>query len=141
VIIPNSELVSSAVVNWTLKDKYGRVDLRVGVDYASDLPRVRDVLLGCALAHPRVLKAPAPTVVFRDFGPSSLDFELRCFVSDVDYYLTTASDLRFAIAEAFAQNGISIPFNQQVVHIPQLEALRTMLEQRGEGAGEAALSQ
>jgi small-conductance mechanosensitive channel len=138
VIIPNSELVSSAMVNWTLKDKYGRVDLKVGVEYGSNLPQVRDVLLACADAHPLVLKAPAPSVVFRDFGPSSLDFELRCFVSDVDYYLSTASDLRFAIIEAFAKHGINIPYNQQVVHIPQLDALRTLLEQRGERAGEAA---
>jgi potassium-dependent mechanosensitive channel len=138
VIIPNSELVSSAMVNWTLKDKYGRVDLKVGVEYGSNLPQVRDVLLACADAHPLVLKAPAPSVVFRDFGASSLDFELRCFVSDVDYYLSTASDLRFAIIEAFAKHGINIPYNQQVVHIPQLDALRTLLEQRGERAGEAA---
>ncbi|UEM22531.1 DUF3772 domain-containing protein [Skermanella mucosa] len=130
VIIPNSELVSSAVVNWTFKDKFGRIDIRVGVEYGSDLKLVRETLLACANAHPRVARMPGPMVVFRDFGQSSLDFELRCFIPDVDFFLSTASDLRFAIAEAFERNGIAIPFNQQVMHIPQLDGLRDLIESR-----------
>jgi small-conductance mechanosensitive channel len=130
VIIPNSELVSTAVVNWTFKDKFGRVDIRIGVEYGSDLKLVRETLLACALAHPRVAHMPGPQVVFRDFGASSLDFELRCFVADVDFFLSTPSDLRFAIAEAFQREGIEIPFNQQVMHIPQLDGLKDLLERR-----------
>jgi potassium efflux system protein len=137
VIIPNSELVSSAVVNWTFKDKFGRIDIKVGVEYGSDLKLVRETLLACATAHPRVARMPGPMVVFRDFGASSLDFELRCFVADVDFFLSTASDLRFAIAEAFERKGISIPFNQQVMHIPQLDVLRDLVERRLAEAGPA----
>jgi small-conductance mechanosensitive channel len=130
VIIPNSELVSKAVVNWTFKDKFGRVDIKIGVKYGSDLKLVRETLLACATAHPRVATMPAPMVVFKDFGASSLDFELRCFIPDVDFFLSTASDLRFAIAEAFDRAGIAIPFNQQVMHIPQLDGLRDLLDRR-----------
>ena len=138
VIIPNSELVSSAVVNWTFKDKFGRIDIKVGVEYGSDLKLVRETLLACANAHPRVARMPGPMVVFRDFGQSSLDFELRCFIPDVDFFLSTASDLRFAIAEAFERNGIAIPFNQQVMHIPQLDGLRDLIERRGAPAAPSA---
>jgi potassium-dependent mechanosensitive channel len=130
VIIPNSELVSTSVVNWTFKDKFGRIDIKIGVEYGSDLKLVRETLLACAHAHPRVARMPGPQVVFRDFGASSLDFELRCFVADVDFFLSTASDLRFAIVESFQREGIEIPFNQQVMHIPQLDGLKDLLERR-----------
>jgi len=108
VIIPNSELVSTAVLNWTFKDKLGRVDIKVGVKSGSDLTLVRETLLACANAHRQVASSPSAFVVFQDFNGSTMNFELRCFVRDVDFYLTTASDLRFAIVEAFQTKGIVI---------------------------------
>ncbi|GEO36307.1 mechanosensitive ion channel protein MscS [Skermanella aerolata] len=108
VIIPNSELVSKAVLNWTFKDKFGRVDIKVGVKAGSDLKLVRETLLSCANAHRQVASSPSAFVVFQDFNGSTMNFELRCFVRDVDFYLATASDLRFAIVEAFQSKGIGI---------------------------------
>jgi small-conductance mechanosensitive channel len=108
VIIPNSELVSKAVLNWTFKDKFGRVDIKVGVKAGSDLKLVRETLLACANAHRQVASSPGAFVVFQDFNGSTMNFELRCFVRDVDFYLTTASDLRFAVVEAFQGKGIVI---------------------------------
>ncbi len=124
VIVPNAELVSSAVLNWTHKDKLGRVDVAIGVDYGSDLKQVKATLIACAQAVPNTLRYPAPMVVFKDFGASSLDFEVRVFVADVDYSLIVASELRFLVAEKFDELGIGIPFPQQVMHIPQLDALK-----------------
>lgn len=124
VIVPNGELVSSAVLNWTHKDKVGRVDVAVGVEYGTDLKKVKQALIECAQAVPNTLRYPSPVVVFRDFGASSLDFEVRVFVADVDYSLVVASELRFMIAEKFDELGIGIPFSQQVLHIPQLDALK-----------------
>jgi potassium efflux system protein len=108
VIIPNSELVSKAVLNWTFKDKFGRVDIKVGVKAGSDLNLVRETLLACANAHRQVASSPGAFVVFQDFNGSTMNFELRCFVRDVDFYLATASDLRFAIVEAFQGKEIAI---------------------------------
>jgi len=108
VIIPNSELVSKAVLNWTFKDKFGRVDIKVGVKAGSDLKLVRETLLACANAHRQVASSPGAFVVFQDFNGSTMNFELRCFVRDVDFYLATASDLRFAIVEAFQGKEIVI---------------------------------
>lgn len=118
VIIPNAEILSSALINMTLKDRHGRVDVKVGVAYGSDTGRVRDILLAVAAAHPRVLRQPAPFVLFQDFGPSRLDFELRCYADDVEYRLTVASELRYEIDRRFREEGIEIPFPQQVIHHP-----------------------
>ena len=117
VIIPNSELISSAVGNWTHKDRLCRVIIDIGVAYGSDTSEVREILLRCASENSHVLKQPAPYVVFRNFGDSSLDFQLRCFLSDVDYFLVVPSELRFAIDEAFRQANIEIPFPQRDLHV------------------------
>jgi small-conductance mechanosensitive channel len=116
VIIPNSDFISTSVINWTHKDHYGRIEVAVGVAYGSDVEKVREVLLDCAQRHERVLTSPEPQVIFMNFGASSLDFELRCFTSEVSYRLLISSDLRFAIDKAFREAGIEIPFPQHVVH-------------------------
>ncbi len=116
VIIPNAELLSTSVMNWTLKDRYGRVEVPVGVAYGTDTRKVEEILLDCATDHARVLKWPEPFVVFKDFGASSLDFELRCFTSDVLWRVIIASDIRHELDQRFRDAGIEIPFPQRVVH-------------------------
>ncbi len=117
VIIPNAELLSSAVVNWTHKDRYGRIEVAVGVAYGSDTERVREILLEAARGHAKVVAWPEPVVVFLNFGASSLDFELRCHTGDVFYKIIIASDLRYEIDRRFRAADIEIPFPQRVVHI------------------------
>jgi potassium efflux system protein len=139
VILPNSELLQSAVMNWTHKDKTGRVEIRVGVAYGSDTEKVREILLGCARAHPEVSGWPPPYVVFRDFGASALQFELRGFLKDVDKRLTVASDLRFAIDSAFRADGIEIPFAQHDIRLRDLDRLEQALAGLRAGAQAAAI--
>lgn len=127
VIIPNSELITSQVLNWTLKDKFGRLDIKIAIAHGSDLKKTREVLLACTAGDQRISRLPAPQVIFRDFGPNCFNFELRCFVSDVDNFIGVQSDLRFAIVEAFQQNGIELFFPKQVVHLPQIGELRDLL--------------
>ena len=117
IIIPNAEILSTAVMNWTLNDRTGRIEIPIGVAYGSDTEKVRDVLLACARAHPRLLADPPPTVLFRAFGDSSLNFELRCFTSDVTERGATISDILFAIDRRFREEKIEIPFPQRVVHL------------------------
>ncbi len=116
VIVPNSEILSNALTNWTHKDLQGRVEVAVGVDYGSDVEQVRDILLECGRAHPEAQRYPAPDVLFTDFGASSLDFELRVFIRHIENRLRVKSDLRFAIRKAFQEHGIGIPFPQRVLH-------------------------
>ena len=122
VIIPNAEIISTSVTNLTHRDQYGRVEIGVGVAYGSDVEKVRKILLDIAEKNERVSDDPAPTVVFRDFGASSLDFELRCFTSDVMRRLGVASDLRFEIERRLGEEGIEIPFPQRVVHLMNPQA-------------------
>lgn len=133
VIIPNSDFVSTAVTNWTHKDHYGRIEVALGVEYGTDVEKVRDVLLDCAQKHERVLTSPEPHVVFMNFGASSLDFELRCYTAEVSYRLLISSDLRFAIDKAFREAGIEIPFPQQVVHFADRAAIVEALETSRKG--------
>jgi small-conductance mechanosensitive channel len=141
IIIPNSELVASTVTNWTHKNAIGRVSVAVGVAYRSDPEKVRDVLLDCARAHAKILAHPAPFVVWRDFGPSALDFELRGFVRDIADGLQVRTDLRFAIFKAFREAGIEIPFPQQDIHIKSVAATaaRDQGGARGRGGGRAPI--
>src|SRR5690606_7450934 len=83
VVIPNSELISNRVMNWTLKDRSGRGIVKVGVSYGSDVNRVREILLEIADKRREILSYPAPQVVFIDFGASAFDFELRYFLRDI----------------------------------------------------------
>ncbi|MCB2102397.1 MAG: mechanosensitive ion channel family protein [Rhodobacterales bacterium] len=117
LIIPNAEILSNPLTNWTLKDRYGRIEVAIGVAYGSDTEQVRDILLACARAQPRVMTFPAPNVLFLDFGDSALLFELRCFTSDVMSRLAISSDIRFDIDRRFREAGIEIPFPQRVVHM------------------------
>ena len=117
VIIPNAEIISTSVTNLTHRDRYGRVEVGVGVAYGSDVEKVREILLDVAEKNEQVSRQPAPTVVFCDFGASSLDFELRCFTSNVMSRLGVASDLRFEIERCLREEGIEIPFPQRVVHL------------------------
>ena len=123
VIVPNSELIAGQVTNWMLHDTRGRARIPVGVAYGSDTQKVKTILEKVAAEHPSVVldgSAPKPRVLFRGFGESSLDFELRCHIQNIDERLQVVSDLNFAIDAAFRENGIEIPFPQRDVHVRDL---------------------
>ena len=117
IIVPNGQFITEAVTNETYGDRRVRVRIKVGVAYGSDTARVRDVLLRVARAIPGVLDDPPPQVLFKDFGESSLDFELLAWLNDPREENPAASELRFAIDEAFRAEGIEIPFPQRDLHL------------------------
>lgn len=116
VIVPNATLLSSSIVNLTHGNNVSRQSVSVGVAYGSDVEKVRSLLLECAMKHKYVMKNPAPYVLFKDFGESSLVFELRCYTNDIWKGWIVPSDLRFEINRRFIEEGIEIPFPQIVVH-------------------------
>lgn len=117
IIIPNSELISSSVTNWTHKSKLGRIIVPVGVSYSADPEKVKEILLKCAEDHPKIISYPEPFVTWMDFGASSLDFELRGYLRDISEGLLVRTELRFAIFKALAEAGVEIPFPQRDVHV------------------------
>jgi potassium efflux system protein len=106
VIVPNSALIASPVTNWTHKNRIARVIVKLSVPPSADARQVESTLLACAREAEHVMKHPAPSVIFRAIGEEKLDFELRCFVSDTDYYLPTLSALNFAIDAAMRRERI-----------------------------------
>jgi small-conductance mechanosensitive channel len=125
IIVPNSELVTSQVVNHSTPTPRLRLSVSVGVAYGSDAPKVRDVLLEVARASDRLLPEPPPDVRFDAFGESSLDFALLVWISNPADDRRVASELRFGIERAFRENGITIPFPQRDLHLKTgFEAVR-----------------
>lgn len=116
VIIPNASLLSGTVTNLTHSNNWARYSVNVGVAYGSDTDQVKAILMETAQNHRKVLKKPAPYVLFQDFGASSLEFELRFYVNDIWEGWTVPSDLRYEINRRFREEGIEIPFSQLVVH-------------------------
>ncbi|BBF94821.1 DUF3772 domain-containing protein [Blastochloris tepida] len=109
VIIPNTDLITGVVKNWTHGNPTGRVIVAVNIPYDTDPDEVRDILIAAACEHPQVLKNPTPRVFLLKFGDTALQFELRCVVSNVDYSLTVRSDLHFSILYRLRKAGITMP--------------------------------
>lgn len=120
IIIPNGEILSGKLTNWSLSDRQARLVIPVDVAYGSSPRQVIDLLLQTANKHTEVLKEPPPSAFFLGFGDSALQFELRCFVADVSTRIRISSELRTAIYEEFNKAGIEIPFPQRDVYIKSL---------------------
>ncbi|PID33625.1 MAG: hypothetical protein CR955_01610 [Thiotrichales bacterium] len=120
VIVPNSELISNQVTNWMLTNNIGRLVAPIGVAYGSDVNKVIDILTSIAKEHPDVI-ADQPNyrirALFLSFGDNSLNFELRCYVRNVDDRILILSDINLSIDKAFREAGIEIPFPQRVLHM------------------------
>lgn len=127
VIVPNSDLISGVVKNWMHTNNMGRIRVPIGVSYDCDPEQVRELLMSCATDHKDVLRYPAPRVYFMSFGASSLDFELRVYIGNIDNSLTVGSDLRFAVFKCLKENGIEIPYPQQDIHIRDIERIEQAL--------------
>jgi small-conductance mechanosensitive channel len=121
VIVPNATLIATNVVNWTLSDRYRRVQIAIGASYGSDPRVVLEILSKVARAHPEVLASPEPHALFMGFGDSSLNFELRFWTPEYDSYLRVGSELRTTIFAAFREAGIEIPFPQRDLHVKSIE--------------------
>ncbi|MFN7952113.1 MAG: mechanosensitive ion channel [bacterium] len=116
VLVPNKEIITQRLTNFTGSDPKLRIDVPIGVAYGSDTGLVRDTLLEAARRHGRVFKRPPPDVLFKQHGDSSLDFVLRAWVHVKDRD-EVASDLRYAIENALRRQQIEVPFPQRVVHV------------------------
>jgi small-conductance mechanosensitive channel len=117
IILPNSELIAQRVVNWTFSSHVVRVVLPVGVAYGTPLAKVLEVLMKAARDNEDILDNPAPSAIFTGFGDSSINFELRAWIADVNQRLRIRSELGLAIDRHFRDNGIVIPFPQRDLHV------------------------
>lgn len=128
-IVPNRELITGRVLNWTLTDQVNRIVLTVGIAYGSDTDLASELLMKVAQEHPLILEDPAPRVTFEEFGSSSLNFVLRCYLPDMENRLATIHDLHSRVDREFRQAGIEIAFPQQDVHIRSVSADQRLPEE------------
>ncbi|MEM6664825.1 MAG: DUF3772 domain-containing protein [Pseudomonadota bacterium] len=121
VILPNSDLITGQVKNWTHSNTLGRFVIGIGVSYDSDPEQVRDILLEIVRGHSGVLAFPEPAVYFMEFGASSLDFAVYGFLADIGNTLVVQSEIRFEIMKRFRDADIEIPFPQQDLHVRSVD--------------------
>jgi small-conductance mechanosensitive channel len=121
IIVPNSEFISSTVINWSHTDRSVRFNFPVGVSYREDPRKIRELLLGIALDNPGILRDPKPDVLFTDYGDSALMFNLRVWTSEyVNRPGVLKSQLYYEISRRFREEGVEIPFPQRDVHIKEM---------------------
>jgi small-conductance mechanosensitive channel len=117
IIVPNSRFLDNDVINWSHRNPLSRIHIPVGVAYKSEPEVVRSILLAVGRQHPEVVADPVPQVFFKGFGDSALNFDLLVWIRNPSKQLVIKSDLNFAIAQAFRDNKIEIPFPQRDLHL------------------------
>lgn len=117
LIIPNKDVITGKVLNWTLSDQVNRIQIAVGIAYGSDTERAAELLMEAARNHPDVMKDPSPMVTFEAFNDSSLKFVLRCFLPTLESRTHAVHELNMEIDRKFRENGIEIAFPQHDIHV------------------------
>eukprot|EP00913_Durusdinium_trenchii_P035302 g33032.t1 len=116
-IVPNKELITGKLMNWTLSDSINRIVVNVGVAYGSDPNETQRILMGVVSDHPDILKDPEPMVTMEAFGDSSLNFVIRCCLADLGPRLKATHEIHAEIHHRLAEAGIEIPFPQRDLHL------------------------
>jgi potassium-dependent mechanosensitive channel len=124
LILPNSELITGPVTNWTHRNAMGRVIIRVGATYKADPQHVMDVLTEVGRGNAFILQQPAPRVVLDNLGVDGFEFSIRVFVADINKSIDAQNSLRVEIHKAFLEAGIAINTVHQDLLLREAEARR-----------------
>jgi potassium efflux system protein len=117
LVVPNKNLITGTILNWTLTEPVNRIVILVGVAYGTDSEKARQILLNVAADHPLILDEPAPMASFEEFADSSLRLVLRAYLPNLDHRIATITELHTEIGKRFEAAGIEIPFPQRDVHV------------------------
>lgn len=135
IIVPNGDLLSQHLINWTLSDKRRRVELLIGVAYSSDMTLVK-TLIEQVLTLDKISKVPAPKVLMQTFGDHSVDFRVLFWVDDMDIWLDIRHEVMNSIYLSFLANHIEIPFPQRDVFVKNFAELKLENKSDSENSSE-----
>ncbi|WP_273437102.1 mechanosensitive ion channel domain-containing protein [Sedimenticola selenatireducens] len=121
LVVPNKNFITDPLINWTLSDPITRLVIKVGIAYGSDTDRALQIMTDVVENHPEVMKEPRATIFFTGFGDSSLNFDIRVFVSDNFKRMPLLHDLHMSLNKALAKGGIEIPFPQRDLHLRSVD--------------------
>jgi small-conductance mechanosensitive channel len=124
--VPNSNFISTQVINWTLSEQRRRADLPVRVAYGTDPERVLKLLVNAASTHPNVMRDPEPKALCLGFGDGSLEFELRFWVPQAQMHQQVKSDLIVKVAAALKEAGIELPLPQREIRVKGIEVVTNL---------------
>jgi potassium efflux system protein len=127
LLVPNKELITGRLLNWSLSDELNRIVITVGVSFDADISQALRLLENAARENPRVLDDPEPLITFEGFGDNALSLVLRCYLDNLDKRLSVTSELHQSINEMYRAAGISIAFPQRDVHLSATEPLDVRL--------------
>jgi len=117
IVIPNGDLLSAHLINWTLAGSKRQMDILIGVAYGTDLEKAKQIIMGLITINKRIHNYPPPGILFQDFGPSAIDVKVIFWVRDYKDGAGVKSEMIVAIDTAFRQNDIVIPFPQQDTYV------------------------
>lgn len=117
LIVPNGDLISQHVINWTLSNNNRRVELIVGVAYGSDINKIEELLKKIVRNRPDIMQQPPPLVFLHNFSESSVDFRILFWAADIGKWLSLKSDVMGQIYTEFAANGIEIPHPKRDIQV------------------------
>jgi potassium efflux system protein len=135
LLVPNKELITGRLTNWTLTDPINRIVITVGVEYGSDTRKALRLLGDAARENEHVLDDPAPLISFEGFGNDALTLVLRCYLGSMDHRIDTTTALHQAIDDKFRAAGIGIAFPQRDIHLRSAESIEVHLRRSGDKAG------
>jgi len=117
-LIPNENLITGEVINWSYSHNLVRLKVPVGVAYGSDLEKARELMLAAAAEIPRVLKDPKPACLLTGFGDNAVNLEVRVWINDPQNGIgSVKSNLLWGIGQRFREHGIEMPYPQRDVHL------------------------
>lgn len=132
LIIPNKTFITSDVINWTLSDTTLRITIPVGVSYEADIEKVEKLLYKIAAKNKVVLEDPKPQVLFKSFGDSTLDYELRVYIPSIEHLVSIRHEMHTTIIKEFRKAGIEIAFPQRDLHVRSIEGLEAFMPKKSE---------
>ena len=128
LLVPNKDLITGRVLNWSLSDEMTRVVITVGVEYGTNVKQALSLMKEAASEHEHALDDPAPIVSLENFDDNALSLTLRVYISEINYRIKTTSDIRAAINQKFNEAGIVIAYPQRDVHVDSKNPLRVSFD-------------